>query len=504
VFKGVRVFLSLQVGNFLSGIGQARRAFSGFVSAVQGGVRAALGFFADLNQVVELVGRAIRGLGSAFDWVNRTFLEGAMAQERFLITLDAITGSAEQAAEMNEYLRQKARDLGISYEKATQYGQQMASALRGANGEVDIDLWKQYTDIITQFSALRTDVPIELWGRAVSEFMSGNPQTLTRLLDINVKSLENLNDETKKFLEGGTEAQSQQLGQVTELGARASATGDDAIAALADVANAVGATEELVEKQAESSEALIERVKQRWKDFTDEVGDTFLPHLESALEGFIEFLDEHQEEIDAFAEALGKFAGEKFEQFANWLLEQDWEKVGQDIARLAKEGFGTLKEFVEGDDFQNALKAIKDMVASISTGDAPFLDAIKEVDWETVAEALNTMANVIQFIAEHGELAGSMFGVGVESLSPNPDPGSFIGLGLDAFQAGKDLASQSQQNQEAQQQTPSQGPQEVTVRVIVDGEQNIRAAVDNAARAAASEEIGAFTDEVVRSTGAGH
>jgi hypothetical protein len=473
MFKAVRVILSLIPDGFLSGLSRARGGFSGFMGFLKNGVSTGQMLFTGLNQAVQLVERGINAVRQAVGWLNDTFLEGAMSQEKFEITLGALVGDSEKAEQILGSLHDRIIEYGIDADNANRATVQFTMGLKGMTGDVDPDQLETLLDYMQRITTVRDDIVggEQAVGRGIIEAMGGNFTTLTRLLDIPLTKLQGLSEETQAFVNGVSQATDQQLGQVTALGGKTEANAEDAIAAIGELLEAAGINQDVVEAVKESNASMIDQVEARWEDFTNKVGGTFLPYLEEGLEKFIVFLDEHQEEIDAFAEALGRLAGEGFEELSRKIENIDWKKVGEDA-----------REFAED------IRYIVEQIAN-------FLEKLDELsDWEGWEFLFGGggFGTPQDFMANQGQQGQKGWNL-QEAIGLDPN--------LPLLQA---IGQRSQQNQEASQQTPSQGPQEVTVRVVVDGEQNIRAAVDNAARAAASEEIGAFTDEVVRSTGAGH
>jgi len=480
MFKAVRVILSLIPDGFLSGLSRARGGFSGFMGFLKNGISTGQMLFTGLNQAVELVGRAIRGISVAIKNLTDEFLGGAIAQEKFEVTLTSMIGDSEKAEQILDSLRERILGYGLEADSANAATIQFAMGLKGMTGDVDPDQLSTLLDYMQRITTVRDDIVggEQAVARGIITALSGDFSTLTRLLDIPLDKLQGLSAEAQAFITGTQDATSKQLGKVTELAGQSEAQAGDAIAVLDELLNAAGITQGVVEDVSKTTGKEIDVIEANWEDFKRTVGEEVLPVVTEELGKFIDFIDEHREDIDKFAESLGKLAAGGLEELAQKLADTDWQQVGQDAR-----------------DFGEDVRYIVEQIVIL-------LEKLEKLgQWYQSAGGLMDTSeggNIWWGVGDAGG-AGGAAGIGQQSAE-QVRGGIFSWLN----EMGPKVFPGADQNQEASQQTPSQGPQEVTVRVVVDGEQNIRAAVDNAARAAASEEIGAFTDEVVRSTGAGH
>lgn len=327
----VRVILTATINQFESSIRRAQGLFGSFVGAVSTGVVLASQALQGLQAGWSLLHGAMRTAINLAQLVGQTLLETAIAAERQRVVLTRLTGSQEQAGQMMDWLRGQATSLGLDYDRLVVSAQQIAVALRAQNGAIDTAQWQELTTQVAAFAALRPDVPIDLWGRAISAFMAGDPQTLTRLLDINVRQIGQLSDSARAFLQDSTDATEQRLGAVTRLGADAASTGGDAMSALREIAEAVGATQDLLNATADTTSGKLGQIEARWEEFKTKVGEVLLPIVNETLDKLIKFIDDHEEDIDKFIRNLGGLATEGWEDLQRIVEETDWEKIGRDL-----------------------------------------------------------------------------------------------------------------------------------------------------------------------------
>jgi hypothetical protein len=342
VLKLIRVILGLEVQGFAGGINRAVGLLRGFLGAVGGTMNAAAGFVAGLVNTLAHLPDAFKTLTDAIEG----FFGPALNRERGEAIFRSLTGSAEQAGDMMDFLREKSLAYGKSMEEILPSAQQIAVALRGANGEVDPAKWEQLTMAIVKFSTLRPDVPIQLWGRAISGLLSGDVTTLTRLLDIDVKSMGQLSEEVKGFLNNANEAREEQLGSVTRLGGKAVADQGLALQALEEIMEAVGATDDLLDETANTTQGKLDRLKAQWDDFVARVGEQLLPILIAALDRLMAWINDHEQEITDFLTRLGEWA----QGMAEKIGEIDFAQLGADLAAAgdkAKAGWDWLMGVIE-------------------------------------------------------------------------------------------------------------------------------------------------------------
>lgn len=375
MIKMVRVILSARVQDFNRGIKGASRTFSGFVKSLEGGVANAVASLNGLARGLFFLREGLDTIMSAAMGLFNMFLGGAIEMERMGIALEVITGDAAQAADMIAFLREEATRTGQDFDGLAQSGQQLAVALRGATGEVDSDVWESLVKQVEAFQALRPDVPVSLWGRAISAFLAGDASTLTRLLDVNIKQLGNLSEEAQAFLQGASAASEQQLGQVTRLSGGVEANAGDALSALAEVANAVGATDELVDRIADTTGGKLAQAQAELKDTLTEIGLELLPSLNVALDKLLEFL--RSEEFEKLAKAFGEFGAEGLEELVELIEGIDPEQV-----KATFEGMADELNSVDWEAIGNAVLGILDLMGRFA-------------NWQETDEALAGQSNII-------------------------------------------------------------------------------------------------------------
>ena len=381
--KFVRVILSARVEQFNKGIRGAAKTFNGFVRSVERGVGNAVKSLIGMARGLFFLREGLQTLSNIAQGLFETFIGGAIDIERFGVALEVVTDDAQQAQEMIAFLREESTRTGQDFAGLAQSGQQLAVALRGAQGSVDTEVWEELVHQVEAFQALRPDVPVSLWGRAISAFLAGDPSTLTRLLDVNVRQLGTLSEEAKAVLAGAGAASEQQLGQVTRLTGGVAASGTDMLSVLGEVAQAVGATDELVDRIAETTGGKLEQSQAELKDTLSEIGLKVLPQLNEALGELLEFM--RSEDFENFADAFGDFAVEGIEKLFELLQQID--------PAVVKSVFGSMA------------------------------DALNSVDWEAVARVLDSIVKFLTTPIESPVLkALNMFGEGnplLEQRTPN-------------------------------------------------------------------------------------
>ncbi len=474
MFKLVRVVLTASTRRFSSGMRRASRSFGSFHNVVTTGVAAAATAITGLSSafffLTQSIGTALNIAKGFFD----TLLGGAIRAESMGVALEVITEDAGQAAEMIAFMREEASRTGNDFDGLAQSGQQLAVALRGANGEVDTDLWKELVKQVEAFQALRPDVPVSLWGQAISAFMAGDPSTLTRLLDVNVRQLGQLSDEARGFLDAASGASEQQLGQVTRLGGSVQAQAGDAMQALSEVAEAVGATDELVDRIAETTGGKLAQSQEELKDTLRDIGAQLLPDVNKVLGQFLELIrsDEFEEFADVFGQTLAKGLGE----FVDLISQLDPEKV--------EAFFSAIAEALESIDFNaianafgqigRTLEQVNRFLPDPQTGKTPVVEeAMENLNSTELPEGLAS-TGVQGFLNKAGANLFPNFGAGTATE----------GVGGALNQAGGALFP----NQQV----------EVTVTVDEEGQLNVKKVAQREGKRAAEGELNTFVGGLIK------
>jgi hypothetical protein len=399
MIKRILVILRLKTDGFQEGARNARRAFSGFIQSIPSGIAIASLALQGLQAGINLVSQAFHALGNIIRGVKTQLIDSAVAANRQEAVFKTLTGSAEQAAEMMEFLKETSFEYGAAVENLAPSAQQIAVALRAQFGEVDTTTFERLTLLVLKFQRLRPDVPLELWGRAISGLMAGDTSTLTRLLDINVRQIQSLSEEAKAFLTAGEQATEQQLGAVTRLGEESAAAAGDALDVLFEIAEAVGATDDLLDATTSQADILNARIA----DLKTELGQELLPIYETLLEKALEFFSENEDEIDKFIDNVGNLA----QSFADWISGVDTEKIVEDIKAMAKnagEFGGKVEKWFKGvnwDEVVGTLEQIWQIISDI----AKFMGDIATV-WDSTFgsagdffEGIGEGKNLLDFIA---------------------------------------------------------------------------------------------------------
>lgn len=409
----IRVILTADIDRFASGMGRATRLLGSFLGAARGSFSGAVGFANNLINALAHLPQAIQTVTTAIEGM----FAPAILAENYKATMGAIVGDTEQAAEMFQHLEKRSIATGAAMTDLTQAGHQMAVMLKSTQGEVDMDEWTRWTSVLERLSALRPDVPLQFLGRALSALVAGNTAQLTTVLDVNIRQLiETLGPEFQGFIEdveGATEAQ---LGQVTRLGEGAERQLGNALELAEAIANAVGATDELITAQANTFEGQVNRIKAIWDRFKRVVGEPILDELSDGLERLMDTLEENQPAIDAFAESLGEWAAVNLERLIDWLFNQDWAAVAEDIGEVAQE----IKDFLNDPKTAESAEALRDALLDLAGGGYEGVkEFLQNTDWMAIGEAASSIAHMIN-IATGNEMM-------------NQEPGARNGRGAQGF-----------------------------------------------------------------------
>ena len=458
----VRVVLSASVEQFNRSIQGARRLFRDFQGSIVDGAVGAVRALTELGRALFFLREGLRTVIALAKGLFDTFLQGAIDAERQQIAFEVLTDDAEKAADMMAFLREEANRTGNDFDGLTQSGQQLAVALRGVHGEVDAAVWEDLVRQVEAFQALKPEVPIQLWGRAISAFLAGDPSTLTRLLDVNVKQLGQLSEEARQFLTTAGAAGDQQLGTVTRLAGGVEADMETALSALNEVAEAVGATDELTERLADTTGGKLAQSQEIWKDTLRDIGEKWLPVINQGLDQLLKFLE--SDEFSKLADAFADFGAEGLEELLRLLEETDPSQVGEVLSTMA-DALGQV-------NWEAIASAVRELNQFLTTPvESPILDFLN-----------NSQQGNTQF----GEDVGQFFGTGGRG-------GGFFGEGgvVDKVQQGtRGMLGLP----EGGLQLGPTAPQKVEVEITFD--EDAAPQLRRVAQRAAQRELGEFIDGV--------
>lgn len=318
------------------GLRSASQLVRNFGSTMRGMGSVAASVWSSITQGIFFTTQALQTLGNIARGVFDLFLGQAIDARRLEATFENMTGSAELAAEMVAHLEETSQSLGISFNEVALSGQQLAVAVRGADGSIDLDRWHTMLGVLQDFSALRPDVPLQLMARGVTAAMAGDMTTLTRLLDVNVNKLLGLQEVAEDVtdlggqLQGVAEARADDVGQAAE-------GGIDALLRLRELLGAEG----LAVKLSAEFEGLTGQAREEFKSLMQEIGDELLPTVNDGLRELLAWYRENEDDFRAFFENAGKFVADAIEGV-------DWGKVAADATKLVEAiGDGNWGEFVE-------------------------------------------------------------------------------------------------------------------------------------------------------------
>lgn len=381
--RRIEIIVTAAARGLQSGLRGAMGMVNDFVNGIKSIGSVAGAAFSALNQAVFFFTNNIR---TAIQFVNGlydTFLSQAVQAERLEVVMRNVTGSEEEAAAMMEHLSDASQQLGIDFEQVAFGGQQMAVAARDAQGEFDLDLWKELVEITMNFAALRPDVPFQWLARGVTAAMAGDMTTLTRLLDVNVNQLLGLEDEADRV---GSKMQriGGQLTGLVEVQAEETAQGGiELLRQLQDELHISGLAVDVAE---ETIAGAWGRIKAEFEAATREIGEKFLPLITEGLQSILDWWEEHEDEVMAIA-------GDMADNFIDWIKGIDW----QDFA----------------DDIINVVNALSDLVDEINevmnSPAAQWLENVFNPETGTVGSTQSRQDRLLEQGAENREgIAGAL------------------------------------------------------------------------------------------------
>jgi phage-related protein len=277
--------------------------------------------------------------------------------------------------------------------------------------------------------------------KIVGRAMTGDVEMLARTLGISKEALAKLSPEFAKFMETAQGAQETQLGEVTRIGGEAETVAGDALKALDEITNALGAGQEAISEYASTAGGEVETLQGIWENFTEDIGNELLPVIQEALGKLIVFITDHKEDIDKFVGAFGDLAEQGFEKLMQFLDSGEAEKL-----------FAALGNF-SAEQWKN------------------FADAISSVKWEDVANAVNGVTDFVNFLSGN--------------KNPVPEEERAIDMGIIGSISKPEYAPENMNDfswenfwSTAAKGLGLSGKQEIEVKVSIDDEMRLRAVYD--------------------------
>lgn len=391
MIKAIRIVLGLDAGGFLGGINKSKSAWEGFSSSISGGVGNAVAFFGHLSEIVQGTIAIVSGLANSIKGLFDSFIGGVARQQRFISQLGILMGSADEAKQFVDNLSDSNAHLGFVTEDMLPALTESARALKAMDGVVDPAKLEKYTDLLRRIKAARPDVDYQSIASAISAFIQGDVAALKKLVGVSADDIEGLSEKSRKALENIQGTQETQLGQVTRVSGGAKAKSDELLAVLDEVTEKLGMGQEAIDEYGNTWDGQIARLQEMWNRFKDAVGTPILEALIPELQKLGDWLEEHKEDIEAFAEKLGGLAADGLINAMEALMNVDWQEVG------------------------NGAQAI--------------LEAFSQIDWVAIG---NTVSGISQFLGEINKISGT-------------PSGSPVSAGEAAGQGFKDLANQAAQ-----------------------------------------------------------
>jgi len=405
--KRIEIVITAASRGLQRGLRGAVRMIGDFVNDLKNMGSAGVSAFNALSQGLFFLTANIRTAIEIGRGLFDLFISGAAKAERLEVVLRNMTGSADLASQMMAHMDEVSQTLGLSWDEVAMGGQQMAAAAKDAQGNFDIDLWMELLEITQNLSALRPDVPFQLMARGVTAAVAGDMGTLTRLLDVNVNQLLGLQDAADEVLATGGRL----TGLVEVAGEGAAGAAQGGIDALHQLQDALGATGLAGEIAAETTIGAWGQAKAELQSLLRDFGEELLPGINRGLRSLLEFYREHEDDVRAFANALGESLGGAIERI-------DWEQVAAAITRLA-ESFALFVENVQA--FNQELQATGGLGNVFGAGGALEQESLPHAPVPLGAEDVRSApgrqgAGGVQIHVE-GDLANKTFGEMVEDVT---------------------------------------------------------------------------------------
>jgi len=321
----IEIVITAAAHGLQSGLRSAMGMVGDFVNDIKGIGAAGVAAFNALNQAVFFFTQNIQTAIQVGKGLYNIFLDQAVQAQRYEVVLEHLTGSQENAAAVMERIDQISQELGQNWEQVAAGGQQLAAAAKDAEGNFDIDLWEELLQMTEDLSATRPDVPFQLMARGVTAALQGDLSQLTRLLDVNVSKLMGLGDAADEVaqaqgrLTGLVEIEAQNLSDTAQ-------GGIENMRIFLENYGAAGTAQAIAEETIVGSWG---RIRAEFEAATRDIGEKFLPLITEALNGILEWWDEHEDDVMAIADTFAEGLVEKLQNI-------DWEAVAAGIAMIVK------------------------------------------------------------------------------------------------------------------------------------------------------------------------
>jgi hypothetical protein len=387
VDKRLRIILELVTGGFANGARGAGSIFKGFISSIVGGAKSAGQGLLSLAQNVFFLREALSTLANVARWVFDTFVKGAGDDAKLEARLKALTGSAEAAAQIMEKLDDTAAATGISVSQLSDASISLAVAAKDASGNFDIERFDKLLNLVTRFSTLKPDIPMQSLAKALADYMeTGDVALLARVLDVPKETLEQMGIVSDAIQEASGDISR----GVTSIEGGVAKGAQDATAnleKLEELANRIGATQGLLGDISEKSG--LERFQQILDKVFDTIGEPIFEAFNDELSRLADWLEANPEKVDAFAKSLGDLATKGLQEVFKILENVDWENLATNISSL-------VQSLSEG-DWESAKKTLEGIAAAFQA----IADAI-----QTIRDLLTTLDQ----LKKMGEMGVSVLG----------------------------------------------------------------------------------------------
>jgi hypothetical protein len=322
----IEIVITAAAQGLQSGLRRAMGIVGDFVNDIKGIGAAGMAAFSALNQAVFFFTQNIQTAIQIAKGLYNIFLDQAVQAERYGVVLEHLTGSEESAIAVMERIDQISQELGQDWEQVAAGGQQLAAAAKDAEGNFDIDLWEELLQMTEDLSATRPDVPFQLMARGVTAALQGDLSQLTRLLDVNVSKLMDLEDAAEGAINQARISTGTLTGLVEIEVEKTAQGGIEAMRTFLENYGAAGAAQAIAEETIVGSWG---RIKAEFESATRDIGEKFLPLITEGLQTILEWWDEHEDDVMAIADTFAEGLVDKLQNI-------DWKAVAGGITSVVK------------------------------------------------------------------------------------------------------------------------------------------------------------------------
>jgi hypothetical protein len=361
VDRRLRIILELVASGFSSGARGAASIFKSFVGGVVNGAKSAGAALVNLSQAFFFVQNAVNSLFQAGRWLFDMFVKGAGDAEKLEAKLTAVAGSSENARRIIDFLQKTSDELGISFDELSHGASLLVVAAKDASGAFDFEKFQRLVGLLQRMQALRPDVPVDRLARGLSTAVqTGQWRSLEMFLDVNLRQLVGIGEAADEVAKTPDKIG----GSLIYVETKTDEAAKDALKSLdllEEALNKAGATAEIVGNVAEVSG--LERMMQTLQHIARIVGKPLFEKLNQELSDLADWLQQHPEEVERFATLIGDTLAGGLEKLFDALKNIDWQQVAED--------FNSMMESIQRGDWEGVRRDIEAIGSAVQAiGDA--------------------------------------------------------------------------------------------------------------------------------------